>query len=348
MNSERTMNDYLCGLVSQVPEENPLDYFNKIYVNINPMMMSEALKQARILVAAEESKTKKSRNKEEVDVYLIMGGENLNKSFYTGVIATLLWLPEYLKQSTSKFGVSKVDAEITQKVLNSCRLPAIHDVSEDVINGVKVSIESSSVRHYTAFLSSIISWCNNGITDFHVNGKQRTNMELSRYLSSAALNTFPSIPFAAYYIGTTHSEDPMAFAEKVGKTMKWTDYMSDENYILNEPKFVCTCRDAPIVSIPGHPLTDTFVAEIKDGQAKWLGIFVENEEFTKLCAKEGLTSNDIKKYIIEHNENEHRNLLAKHDPIAMFLEKQKMIKEAFKLKDKFSCSHIEESDKYDM
>jgi hypothetical protein len=348
MSSERTIAEYLCGLVSQIPDENPLEYFDKIYANIHPIMMSEAIKQAKTLIKAEESKSKKSQNADEVDVYLTLGGENLNKSFYTGVIATLLWLPEYLKQSVSKFGVSKIDADTCQKVLNACHLPVVHDVSEEVINGIKVQVEPSSVRHYSAFLASIISWCNSGITDFTVKGKQRSNMELARYLSSAALNTFPSIPFAAYHIGTVKSEAPFELAEKMGKSMKWTDYMSDENYQLNEPKFVCTVHDAPIVSIPGHPLTDTFVAEVRDGNAKWLGIFVENEEFVKLCAKEGLTTDEIKKYIIEHTLDEHRTLLAKHHPVAVFLEKQKMIKEAFKLKEKFSCANVPKDDKYDM
>jgi hypothetical protein len=274
MSSDRSINDYLCGLVSKIPDENPLEYFDQIYANIHPIMMSEALKQAKTILEAEDKKSKKAQ--EEVDVYLTLGGENLNKSFYTGVIATLLWLPEYLKKAVSKFNISQIDADTCQKVLNACHLPVVHDVSEEVINGVKVHVEPSSVRHYSAFLSSIISWCNNGVTDFTVKGKQKTNMELARYLSSAALNTFPSIPFAAYHVGTVKTEAPFELAEKMGKSMKWTDYMSNENYQLNEPKFVCTLHNAPIISIPGHPLSDTYIAEVRDGNTKWLGIFVEN------------------------------------------------------------------------
>ena len=236
---------------------------------------------------------------------------------------------------SNQIGVSDVDKDMFIKILDLAGIPKVEDIHEETINGVKVSVNPSSVRHYTSILSSIISWSNNGVKV--MSNKPRCNMELARYLSSAALNTFPSVPYCAYYVGSTKTKNPLELAEKMGTTIKWTDFMTDENYTINEPKFVCTVGDAPVVSIPGHPLSDTYISEIKDGKAKWLGLFIENEEFKKICIQEGLDSMDIKKYIIKYSWKEHNANLAKHDKIAEFINKQKIIKEAFEMKDKLSC-----------
>ena len=109
-----------------------------------------------------------------------------------------------------------------------------------------------------------------------------------------------------------------------------TKYMSNESYIINEPKFVVTTNNAPIVSVVGHPLTETFAVKTEDGESKWLGLFVETEEFAKLCAQSGITVNQLKKYIITTSEEQHVSNLEKHDPIAEFINKQKITNEIFK------------------
>ena len=81
----------------------------------------------------------------------------MTQSFYTGVIATLLWLPNYIRESSHSFKVDQSSIDITLKTLNKCALPQIHDVKEEVIKGEKVTINPSNIKHYSAFLASIVS-----------------------------------------------------------------------------------------------------------------------------------------------------------------------------------------------
>lgn len=334
--------ELLNALVARIPSENPLEYVDKMYASINPAMIMEAVDEAKAIVNNENILSLKSKKaKEDAEVYLTLGGDSLNKSFYTGIISTLLWIPKYLEETRSRFGISERDIAITQNVLKQCMLPQTHDVKEEVINGEKVTVEPSNVRHYSAFLSSIVSWLTSGVSDFKLNGLPKTNIELSRYLTSVALNTFPSVPFASYHLGNIKTLDIFNLSEKLGKSFDWNKFMTNECYMLNEPKFVVTTPNAPIVGIVGHPLTDTFVAEIKDGQAKWIGMFIDSDEFSKLCALQGLTSDQIKKYMIRTTIEEHSENVAKKDQVACFIENQKLTKQCFQWRHQFSSTNID-------
>lgn len=335
---ELSMKDVFNAYVARASTENPLLYVNEMYKTIHPGAIRAAVDEARSLIEAESKAMTKKRSKEfeQAEVYLTLGGESMTESFYTGVIATLLWLPKYVKESASRCGVNTNDANVCVEVLKKCQLPQVHDVHETVIEGNKVSVEPANVRFYSAFLSAIVSWCNNGVSDFAIKGNMKTNYELARYLSASALNSFPSVPFGCYHIGSCQTEDIFKFSEKIGSSFDFTKYMSDLCYQLNSPKFVVTTPNAPIVSIVGHPLTETFVAEMKDGNAKWLGLFIESDEFARIAAQNGLTINQIKTYIIGHTTKQHSEELAKKNPVAMFIDKNKITKECFELRHKFT------------
>lgn len=346
---EVNLQDVLNACLQKIPQENPVEYFDKMYASINPIAIMSAVDEAKILIKSESDKNKKSQSVENANVYLTLGGESLTQSFYTGVIAALMWLPQYIQESAQRFNVPQSSINTCLSVLNQCALPKIHDVKEEVINGTKVKVEPSNVRYYSAFLSSIVSWLNNGVTNFKVDGIMKTNMEMCRYLSSVALSSFPSVPFAAYYIGKCKTSNIFDFTQKIGKMFDFREYMTDECYTLNQPQFVVTTENAPIVSIVGHPLTETFIAEHKDnGDSKWLGLFVETEEFEKLCVENGLTTNKIKEYIISNTMESHLENLAKKDSVAMFIDSQKLTKEIFKLRQKFSSVCIDKNENYDV
>ena len=346
-----TIYDLLNSMVAKIPNENPVDYFDKMYDVINPGMVMEAVEEAKRIIEIESETTKKSKKKKEhVNIYLTLGGDSLNKSFYTGIISTLMWLPNYIREVGQRMDISNENIETTLKVLKECKLPQIHDIKEETVNDQKVSVKPSGVRHYSAFLGSIVSWLSNGVTNFQVKGSMKTNLEMCRYLTSVALNNFPSVPFCSYHIGSIDTLDIFKLSEKMGKSFDWTKYMSNECYMLNEPKFFVTTSNAPIVGIVGHPLTETFIAEIKEGQAKWVGLFIETEEFAKICANNGLTAEMIKKYIIGTSEKQHEKNVAQKDPIAMFLENQKITKQCFEWRHKYSSVKIDKEllDAYDI
>lgn len=369
-------------LISKVPEENPVEYFDKMYATINPGMIIEAVETAKKIVDIEGQNSKKSKKKKErAEVYLTLGGDSLNKSFYTGIIAALMWLPNYIRDVSQKLQISNQNMETCLNVLKDCKLPQIHDIKEEVVYGDdknyksetkdislteekndassseeassnntetssnyehKIVVKPSNVKHYSAFLGSIVSWLSSGVTSFTVKDTMKTNLEMCRYLTSAALSTFPSVPFCSYHIGTVDTTDIFNLSEKIGKSFDWTQYMSNECYILNEPKFVVTTNNAPIVGIVGHPLTETFIAEIKENQAKWVGLFIETEEFGKLCATNGLSAEMIKKYIIGTSEKQHSINIREKDPIAMFIENQKLTKQCFEWRHKYSSVKLED------
>lgn len=324
----------LNALVAQSSDENPLDYFDKIYSSVNPIMIINAIESARELVRSESAKNKKA--KDVAEVYVTLGGESLNQSLYTGIIGTLLWLPNYITDAAKQLGIDDRSIEICKSVLDRCSLPKVHDVQELTVDNQKIQIKPSSIKHYTAFLTSIVSWLNSGVSSFKINGVMKTNYELAKYLSSVALESFPSIPFGCYYVGSCKTTDTMKLTEKLGKAFNWLDYMTKESYVINEPKFVVTTDNAPVVGIIGHPLTETFAVQTEDGVSKWLGLFVETEEFSNLCAQHGITINELKKYIIVNTPEMHKANLQNKDNIAVFIENQKMTNEIFKLRHQFS------------
>ena len=57
------INDVLNFLVSNMSTENPLDYFDKIYSSINPIMMMNAVEAAKELGAAIAKKAKAKKIK---------------------------------------------------------------------------------------------------------------------------------------------------------------------------------------------------------------------------------------------------------------------------------------------
>jgi hypothetical protein len=339
--------ELLNAMVLNSSTENPVDYFDRIYESINPIMMLNALQEAKDLINNENAvNSKLKKPKENAEVFITLGGESMTQNLYTGIIAALLWLPKYLRDAASKYDIDEHSLDICLSVLNKCALPKIHDIKEEVIKGEKVEIKPSNVRHYTAFLAAIVSWLNDGVNMFKVNGIMKTNLELVRYLSAAAIGSFPAVPFGCYHVGTCKTTDITKLTENLGKSFDWLKYMTDESYIINEPKFVVTTDNAPVVSIVGHPLTETFAVKTEDGISKWLGIFVETEEFNKMCAQAGFTTDQLKKYIITTSPAEHETRLKQHDPIAVFINKQKMTNEIFKLRHKFSSVKLDEDDEY--
>ncbi len=349
MSTQPTLRDLLNSLLGNIDKSIPNDYINNMYASIHPGMMIEALEDAKLLVKSENERKTAKKQVEPANVFITLGGESLTQNFYTGVIATLLWLPEYIQEVADKLKLPSMEVDTCLKILREAKLPRIHDIRVEKICDNDVTIVPSRVNHYSAFLSSIVSWMNTGINAYSVEGKMKSNGEMAKCLSARALDSFPSVPFGCYYVGTCQTSDICALAEKLGKSFDWTKYMSTECYMINEPKFVTTTGNAPIVSISGHPLVDTFVAEVKDGDAKWVGLFVETEEFASLCAKEGLSVASIKKYIINNTLETHKEELEKKNDIAIFLEKNHIVKQALQFRQQYSCLATEEdAEKYDI
>lgn len=333
-----------------IPNEDPVEYFNNMYKSINPALVQEAVRNARAEVAKESKKYEKNKQCKLANVFLTLGADSLTQSLYTGVIGTLLWLSDYIDAAGERLGVSKNDIEITKRTLNTLRLPQAFDAKFDESTGELVA--SSSCRHYATFLSSFVSWATTGCTKVTCrveNGGNtpapsttptlRTNMELTRFLTNLALGSFPSIPFTAYFIGSTRVPDLMELAEKLARVIDFTKYMTPESITLNQPQFVVQNESAPLVGIIGHPLANTILGQESNGNVEWYGLYQESEEFAKICQRAGINSKDVKKYMYSVSENEHQKILehGNTDPryrVAKFIESQSLTKEIYQLRNK--------------
>lgn len=310
-----------------VPAEDPVKYFNSMYKSINPVLVQEAVKDAR-----RELQKENKKNGKPATVFLTLGAENMNRSLFTGAIAAALWLPEYLEGVAPSAGITQQELEITKKVLRAAKVPTVFDAKYD--ENKDAFEESSSCRHYAAYLGSICTWLTNGTTLVACREKQRSNLELVKFLTGLSLNSFPSIPYTAYFIGSIKTNDHMELAEKMSRVVDFRKYMSEKSIELNEPKFVIQNESAPLIGIANHPLSNMLMGTDNNGKVEWFGLFADSEEFEKLCRQNGTTIKDVKKYMFTTSEADHTRNVAKQVPIAKFIESQPFTQELFALRHK--------------
>ena len=319
--------EQILNAILTVPSEDPVKYFNSMYKSINPILIQEAVKDAR-----RELQKENKKNGKPATVFMTLGAENMNRSLFTGAVGTALWLPEYLDGVAEQCGITKQELEITKKVLRAAKLPEVFDAKYD--EGKDEFAESSSCRHYATFLGSLCTWLANGATAIQCRDKQRSNLELVKFLTSLALNSFPTIPFTAYFIGQIKTTDHMELAEKMSKVVDFRKYMSDKSIELNEPRFVVQNESAPLIGIANHPLSNMVMGMENNGKVEWFGLFTDSEEFEKLCRQHGTTVKDVKKYMYTTSDAEHTRNVAKQIPIAKFIESQPFTQELFAMRQK--------------
>ena len=194
---------------------------------------------------------------------------------------------------------------------------------------------NATCKHYASFLFSYITWLSTGETAFPSDTRIRSNMELSRFLTNMSLNSFPAIPYTVYYVGTVKTNDMANLAERLHSCFDFKKYMSDESITVNQPQFVVQNRYAPLVGIAGHPLGNIIYGYESNGKTEWYGLFTSSDEFEKICIKNGVSSKDIKKYIYQTDPETHKRNLLKNDPIAQFINSQRLAKEIFETRHKF-------------
>lgn len=328
---------HLSLLLSTVTTENPLEYFNDMYKSVNPQCINIARTEAKKIL--DKQSTKASKDDKPVNVYFTLGGDSINKFLMEGIIATLLWLPYYIQDVEEVFKLPHEDVITTLKVLNSIMLPKVMDAKD--IENTNNKETASNCRHYASFLIAIIRWLTTGVTMFHNTGEGRTNMELVRYLAATALNTFPSVPYCAYFLGQTQTPDMAKLTETLSKEIYplLQELMTKEAYQINSPKIVVQTQTAPLVGISGHPLGELFVGMLDDTTKKteWFGVFVKSEQFEQLCTEHGMSINEVHEYVMGISKAQHQKILQdkKHDKhhIAEFIEQQgnELIKTGFDL-----------------
>lgn len=311
-----------------VSDENPMKYIDLMYKTVNPEAMKLAVKDIRSVISKENK-----RNGKPYDVFMTLGGDGMNRSLFEGAIGSLLWLQDYVDRAKVVKKIDENEVEIFKKVLRAIDLPTVHDE-----NG-------SSCRHYAYFLADYVRWLTSGVNAVKMKNRMRSNMELSRYLTATGMNSFPALPFTSYYVGTVKHDDQMILTEKISKSFNFNDYMSKVSRELNDPKFVVVPENTPLVGIPGHPLANLILGELKNDNVEWLGAFVSNDEFSRICLEQGLTTKEVLNYIYTVSPEAHTAKLSKGDPISKFIENQYLGKQIFELRHKiYSVEKIDEDE----
>lgn len=332
MSADDSFAKLLESKLQTIPDEEPNKFIKYMYSTVHPGMLNLAIIDAKeMLERISNNSSEGTENTKLYNVYFTLGTEGLQQSLYNGALGALLWLQDYIDIAKTSFGCSDKEIEITKQVLRKINLPHITDV---IVNPKTGEINSTSnCRHYAAFLGSFVQWLTTGTTSFKIDGPMRTNYEVCKFLTSLSLNSFPSIPFTAYYVGQVRTNDQMETSEQLSKIIDFSKYMTVESISVNQPKFVIQPVNAPLISITGHPLSDMVYGNTSsDGNIEWLGLFNESEEFAKVCANSGLSIKDVKKYIYQTSYDKHKQNLSNGDKIAMFINSQGFIKELFELR----------------
>lgn len=323
-----TFAQLLQSKLNEIPNEDPMGYIKYMYSTVHPGMIQLAFKDAKSVLAKENKK-----NGKPVNAYLTMGAEGMDQSFYTGVVAAFLWLQDYIDIAKTAFDCSQADVDTVKKVLRKIGLPSVHDARVEKKTD-STFVANTTCQHYAKFLGSVVQWASTGVTSTLIQGKMRSNLELSRFLSKLALGSFPSIPFTAFYIGSVKTNDMMELAEKMSRAVDFNKYMTPESVELNQPKFIVQTDNAPLVGITGHPLSNIVYGQENNGQVEWYGLFQESEEFNRLCVKNGVSAKDVKKYIYQTSWTDHQKNVTRGDRLALFIQSQNIVKEVFELRHK--------------
>lgn len=325
------LHQYLTSLLSGISKENPLEFAHTMYDSISPAMVSKALSASK-----EAVKKNNSKDGNPCDVFLCLGGDNLNEMFFQGVITGLLWLPHYLDDVVETYKLSRTDVDTCKSVLDKIKLPKMFDAYEiKDSEEITVKVQPSSCRHYASFLTAITKWCTTPAADFQQKGEPRSNLEIVRYLAATAMQSFPSIPFCAYHIGHCKAKDGMVLSEKLTKSIKFSDYMSNVAIQLNQPRFVVSMNNAPLVGVSGHPLSNMLVGAYspESDKSEWFGLYAQNSEFERVCTENGFTTEQVINYTLGASKSRHDKILtdttSQYHSLAKFVEKHELLKYGF-------------------
>ena len=325
INIAEVLNSIIMGLAPQ----DPLEHLENMYDGVSPMFIQNAVESVRERLA--KLNNKKGTN--EANVYFTLGQENATRSRLSGFVGGLLWLEDYVRSKGDQMGVTEAEAQTFTNVLRKMGTPQIMDAL--IPEGTKYT-----VRTYDAVIANYLLWLARGsvanTTGAHVT---RSNKEVCDLITAGAMASYPAVPFTAYYLGTIKTNDSvLTLAEQMYKGAKFEGLISDEFSRVNEPKFVVTTSNAPIVNMVNHPLSVlTYgMSDPNSRNVNWFSAFSNSKEFSKLCAQNNTSPQAVARYMITNSPEQHRKNIQAGDPIAVFINNQKLTESIFEALKKSS------------
>lgn len=310
-------------IIKSMPAEDPLKYLGKeLYTSTNPAFIQFGIEKAKEKAAQLNNK----KGTKEVNIFFEFGQEQITSSRISGFFSGILFIEDYIRSKGPTLGITPSEIKTFTDVMRKAGLPTIVDAYKP--EGV-----TYTTKTYEAVLSAWLLWLSRASVANRQGGDvMRSNNEVCNLLASVSLSQYPGMPFSSYYIATIKTnEDIPTLAEKMYKGVKFDKYISDEWAAVNEPKFTVRSVNAPVGNMALHPLVFNAVgmADANSNTVDFFAGFSGNREFDKLCMKNNISSKDVAKYIISTSLEQHKkNIEAKH-PVAVFINEQKIIGQAF-------------------
>lgn len=318
INIAEVLNSIIMGLAPQ----DPLEHLEDMYAGVNPSFIQTAVETGKERL--QKLNNKKGTN--EANVYFTLGQENATRSRLSGFIGGLLWMEDYVRSKGDQMGVTEAERQTFTNVLRKMGTPQIMDTL--IPEGVKYT-----VRTYDAVLSNYLLWLARGsLANTSGSKVTRSNKEVCDLITASAMASYPAVPFTAYYLGTIKTSDSvLTLAEQMYKDARFDGFITDEFARVNEPKFVVTTSNAPIINMVNHPLSVlTYgMTDANKQNISWFSAFSASKEFGQLCAQNNTSPKAVAKYMITTSAEQHRRNVQAGDPVAVFIHKQKITEEIF-------------------
>ena len=316
------------SIISTLKPEDPFKYLEQMY-SCNPAFIDVAISNGK-------DKLQKLNNKKglnSVEVYFTLGNENMTRSRISGFFSGLLWIEDYIRDKKDALGITDKELKTFTDVLRKAGLPMIADTR--AVLEQDETPRTCSTRTYAACLGSYIVWLSRASLANKAGAKvTRSNVEACNLLTSDCLASYPAIPFTSYYVGSIKTnEDVLTIAEKMYKDSKFDEYITDEFSQINAPSYLVCRAGAPVVSCVNHPLCMRTIGltnpNAGDDSISWFAGFTGSREFDQLCLKNNTSADAVKKYIITTSWEQHQENIKKNDPLAIFIDKQKIIQATY-------------------
>lgn len=318
MYSGQDLVQVLNSIIAGIPPDNPLQYLDTLYAGVNPAFIETAVEEGKKKTAALNNK----KGANEMNVYFTLGRESANRARISGFFSAILWMENYVRNKGDENGVTPQEMQTFTSVLRKMHLPQIVDT---LIPAGKVY----TIRSYAACLAHYLLWLDKPSAANTAGADvSRSNKEVCDLITSSTLDSYPTIPFTAYYLGSIKSnDDVLTLSEKLYKDMKFDKYITDDFAKANEPKFIVTSADAPLVSVVLHPLCFSTVGmpDNNTRSVQWFSSFTSNAQFDEICAKNNVTSKAVAKYMLQTSLEKHEKNLQAGQPIAKFINDMKIM-----------------------
>ena len=312
----------LNSIIANISPDNPLQYLEHLYDGVNPAFIDVALEEGKKQVAALNNK----KGANDMNVYFTLGRESANRARISGFFSALLWIEDYVNTKGDDNGLTQDEKKTFTTVLRKMHLP-------QVVESLCRPGQVFTVKSYAACLAHYLLWLSKG-SPANSQGAEvmRSNKEVSDLITSSTLDSYPAVPFTAYYLGTIKTnDDTLTLSEKLYKDMRFDKYVTDAFISANEPSFVVTSPNAPLVSTVLHPLCYQTVGVPDNNSRKidWFSGFTGTKQFEDICMKNNVTSKAVAKYMLQTSLEKHEKNVQAGQPIAKFIHDMKIMGDVY-------------------